>query len=44
MAAEGETVKTRYKVIRINPTSVVMEDMDVKQEQTLQLEAEAQAE
>ena len=26
MAGEGETVKRRYRVVRINPTSVVMED------------------
>lgn len=41
MAGEGETVNKRYKVIRINPTSVVMEDLDVKKQQTLQLAEEA---
>jgi hypothetical protein len=44
MAGEGETVKRRYKVIRINATSVVMEDLDVKKQQTLQLVEEAQGE
>jgi len=37
MAGEGETLKRRYRVIRINATSVVMEDLDVKKQQTLPL-------
>jgi hypothetical protein len=41
MAAEGETLKRRYRVIRINPTSVVMEDLDVKKQQTLPIVEEA---
>jgi hypothetical protein len=35
VATEGETVKRRYKVVRINVGSVVMEDLDSKNEQTL---------
>ena len=43
MAAEGETLKKRYRVVRINPTSVVMEDLEFKgQQQTLDLTPEAQ--
>jgi hypothetical protein len=41
MAAEGETLKRRYRVVRINPTSVVMEDTEVKKQQTLPLAEEA---
>lgn len=44
MAGEGETVERRYRVVRITPTSVVMEDLDVKKEQTLRLVEEAQGE
>ena len=42
MAGEGETLKRRYRVVRINPTSVVMEDMEVKKEQTLTLAEDVQ--
>ena len=43
MAGEGETVKRRYRVIRINPSSVVMEDLDYKgKQQTLELTPEVQ--
>ncbi len=41
-AAEGDTLKRRYKVIRIGPTSVLMEDMEVKQQQSVPLAPEAQ--
>jgi hypothetical protein len=44
MAAEGETVKRRYRVVRINANSVVMEDTEFKEQQTLQLVEEAQGE
>ena len=44
LAAEGETVERRYRVIRINATSVVMEDTEVKKQQTLPLVEEAQGE
>ncbi len=38
VAIEGETVKKRYKVIRIGINSVVMEDTEFKSQQTLPLE------
>ena len=41
VAAEGETVKKRYRVVRIGVNSVVMEDTQFKHEQTLPLQAEA---
>ncbi len=41
MGAEGEIVNKRYKVVRIGINSVVMEDLDYKQQQTLPLVAEA---
>jgi len=41
-AAEGDTLKRRYKVVRINPNSVVMEDTESKRQQTLPLAEEAQ--
>ena len=36
-AAEGETVKKRYRVVRIGATSVVMEDTESKRQQSLPL-------
>ncbi len=41
VAAEGETVKKRYRVVRIGVNSVVMEDTQFKQEKTLPLTEEA---
>jgi hypothetical protein len=41
VAREGETVKRRYRVVRIGVTSVVMEDTDSKRQQTLPLAEEA---
>ena len=41
VAAEGETVKKRYRVVRIGVNSVVMEDTQYKHEQTLPLQEEA---
>ncbi len=38
VAIEGELIKRRYKVIRIGPASVEMEDMQFNQRQTLRLE------
>jgi len=38
VASEGDTVKKRYKVIRIGINSVVMEDTEFKSQQTLPLE------
>jgi hypothetical protein len=40
VAAEGEMLKKRYRVVRIGVSSVVMEDTQFKHEQTLQLAAE----
>lgn len=36
--AEGEVLKKRYRIVRITPTSVVVEDMDYKNQQTLPIE------
>ena len=41
VAAEGDTVKRRYKVVRIGVNSVVMEDTESKSQQTLPLAEEA---
>lgn len=40
VASEGETIKRRYKVVRISNTSVVMEDTEFKSQQTLTIQAE----
>lgn len=36
--AEGEVIKKRYRIVRINATSVVVEDMEYKNQQTLKIE------
>ena len=41
LATEGMTVKKRYKVVRINSESVVLEDTDVKRQQTLKISEDA---
>jgi hypothetical protein len=41
VAAEGELVKKRYKVVRIGVNSVIMEDTQFEGQQTLQLAKEA---
>ena len=41
LATEGMTVKKRYKIVRINAESVVMEDTDVKREQTVKISEDA---
>jgi hypothetical protein len=41
IAKEGDTLKKRYKVVRIGVNSVVMEDTDSKRQQTLPLTEEA---
>jgi hypothetical protein len=41
LATEGMTVKKRYKIVRINPESVVIEDTEVKREQTLKISEDA---
>ena len=43
VAAEGEIIKKRYKLIRIGLTSVTMEDLDTKNQQTLIILKEQQA-
>jgi hypothetical protein len=42
LATEGMVVKKRYKVVRIGTTSVLMEDVDSKKQQTLNYTEEAQ--
>jgi len=41
--AEGEVLQRRYKVLRIGPTSVLMEDTDAKHQQSLPLVEESQS-
>ncbi|MGH9667513.1 MAG: hypothetical protein ACRD9L_24080, partial [Bryobacteraceae bacterium] len=41
VAAEGDTIKNRYKVIRIGVNSAVVEDTSNKNQQTLKLVEEA---
>ena len=41
LATEGMTVKRRYKIVRINAESVVIEDTDVKREQTVKISEDA---
>ena len=41
LATEGMTVKRRYKIVRINVESVVIEDTDVKREQTVKISEDA---
>ena len=40
-ATEGMTVKKRYKIVRINADSVVIQDTEVKREQTLKIAEDA---
>jgi hypothetical protein len=37
VAAEGDTIKNRYKIIRIGVNSAVVEDINFKNQQTLPL-------
>ncbi len=41
--AEGEVLQRRYKVLRIGPTSVLIEDTDAKHQQSLPLVEESQS-
>ena len=41
LATEGMTVKKHYKIVRINAETVVIEDTDVKREQTLKISEDA---
>jgi hypothetical protein len=42
VATEGQLIKQRYKVIRIGVNSVVVEDMQFQNQQTLPLEEPSQ--
>ena len=41
LATEGMNVKKRYRVVRINADSVVLEDVELKREQTLKIAEDA---
>src|SRR5262249_25149660 len=41
-ASEGDTLKRRYRVVRIGPNSVLMEDTESKRQQSLPLAEESQ--
>jgi hypothetical protein len=41
IAAEGDTLKRRYKIIRIGPTSILIEDLDAKRQQSVPLTEES---
>lgn len=43
VAAEGEVIKKRYKVVRIGINSLVVEDLDFKSQQTLPLQESSPA-
>ncbi len=43
LASEGETLKRRYRVLRIQATSVLMEDTELKRQENLPLAPEAQS-
>jgi hypothetical protein len=43
MAGENEVVKKRYRVVRIGPASIIMEDMQGKGQQTLPIEGQPPA-
>jgi hypothetical protein len=40
LAAEGDTLKRRYKIVRIAPNSIVIEDLDAKRQQSVPLTEE----
>lgn len=42
LGGEGDTLKRRYKVVRILPTSVLIEDTDAKRQQSVPLTEEVQ--
>jgi hypothetical protein len=35
---EGDVIMKKYRIVRINPTGVVVEDMEYKNEQTLPID------
>ena len=41
LATEGMIVKKRYKIMRINPETVVVQDLEVKRDQTLKIAEDA---
>jgi hypothetical protein len=41
LATEGMIVKKRYKIVRINPETVVVEELEVKRQQTLKIAEDA---
>jgi hypothetical protein len=43
LASEGDTLKRRYRVVRIQATSVLMEDTEAKRQESLPLAPEAQS-
>jgi hypothetical protein len=43
LGGEGDTLKRRYKVVRILPASVLIEDLDAKRQQSVPLTEEAQS-
>jgi hypothetical protein len=42
LAGEGDTLKRRYKIVRIGPGSALVEDMDAKRQQSVPLTEEGQ--
>jgi hypothetical protein len=42
LAGEGDTLKRRYKIVRIGPSSALVEDLDVKRQQSVPLTEEGQ--
>jgi hypothetical protein len=40
LAKEGDTLKRRYKILRIGPTSLMVEDLDAKRQQSVPLTEE----
>lgn len=42
LAGEGDTLKRRYKIVRIGPSSVLVEDIDAKRQQSVPLTEEGQ--
>ena len=43
LAGEGDTLERKYRVVRIGPASVVLEDLNAKREQSVPLTAEGPA-
>ena len=43
LATEGDTLRRRYKVLRISPNSVTVEDLDAKKQVSVPLVEESQS-